>query len=89
METPSQPWEGVTMDFVTNLPVSTASGFTKILVIVDHLTKMAIYLPCRKDIDSPGLARLFFEPVICKRSVPDNTVTDRGTQYQSRFWTRV
>jgi hypothetical protein len=50
---------------------------------------MAIYLLCRKDIDSPELARLCFEHVICKRGVPDNIVTDRGTQFTSRFWTRV
>jgi len=79
LEAPSRPWEGVTMDFITDLPESTRSGYTGILVIVDRLTKMAIYLPCRKDIDSPELARLFFEHVICKRGVPDNIVTDRGT----------
>jgi len=86
---PSRPWEGVTMDFITALPESAASGDTGILVIVDRLTKMAIYLPCRKDIDSPELARLIFEHVICKRGVPDNIVTDRSTQFTSRFWTRV
>jgi hypothetical protein len=89
LEAPSLPWEGVTMDFVTDLAESTASGYTGILVIVDRLTKMAIYLSCRKDIDSPELARLFFEHVISKRGVPDNIVTDRGTQLTSRFWTRV
>jgi len=47
----SHPWEGLTMDFVTDLPESMASGYTGILVIVDCLTKMEIYLPCRKDID--------------------------------------
>jgi hypothetical protein len=71
------------------LPESTASGYTGILVIVDRLTKMAIYLPCRKDINLPQLARLFFEHVICKRGVPDNIVTDRGTLFTSRFWNRV
>jgi hypothetical protein len=80
LEPSSRPWEGVTIDFVTDLPESTASGYTGILVIVDRLTKMAIYLPCRKDIDSPELARLFFEHVICKRGVPDNIVTDHSTQ---------
>jgi hypothetical protein len=35
IEPPSQPWEGVTMDFVTDLPKSTASPYTGILVIVD------------------------------------------------------
>jgi len=50
---------------------------------------MAIYLPCRKDIDLPELARLFFEHVICKQGVPDHTVTDPSTHIRSRFWTRV
>jgi len=43
LEAPSRPWEGVTMDLVTDLPESTASGYTGILVIVDRLPKMAIY----------------------------------------------
>jgi len=86
---PSQPWEGVTMDFVTDLPESTASGYIGILVMVDRLTKMAMYLPCRRDIDSPELARIIFEHVTCNGGVPDNIVTDRGTQFTSRFGTWV
>jgi len=77
------------MDFVTDLPESMASAYTGILVMVDRLTKMAIYLPCRKDIDSPELARMFFEHMICKHGVPDNIITDCGTQFTSRFWNRV
>jgi len=50
---------------------------------------MAIYLPCRKHIDSPELARMFFEHMICKRGVPDNIVTNRGKEFSSRFWNRV
>jgi hypothetical protein len=56
------------MDFVTDLPESTASGYTDILVVVDRLTKMAIYLPWRKDVDSLELVRMFFEEVICKQA---------------------
>ena len=74
------------MDFVMDLPESTASGYPGILVIVDGLTKMAIYLPCREDIDSPELAQIFFEHVICKCGVPDNIVTDCGKEFTSRFW---
>jgi hypothetical protein len=66
---PNQPWEGVTIDFVTDLPESTASAYTGILVVMDRLTKMAIYLSCRKDVDSPELARMFFEEVICNLQV--------------------
>jgi hypothetical protein len=64
------------MNFVTDLPESTASAYTGILVVVDRLTKMAIYLPCRKDVYSPELVRMFFKEVICKHGVPDNIVTD-------------
>jgi len=50
---------------------------------------MAIYLPSRKDIDSPEMARMFFEPVICKRCMPFIIVTDCGKEFTSRFWNRV
>ena len=83
LKTPSPPQKGVTMDFVTHLPETTASGFPGILVIVDQPKKIAIYLPCRKDIDSPELARCFSEPVICKRGDPDSIVSDHGTQFTS------
>ena len=86
---PDRPWESITMDFVTDLPESSSSKFTSILVIVDRLTKMAKYLPCRKDIDSPELARRFFEEIICEHGIPDNIITDRGSTFTSRFWTRV
>jgi hypothetical protein len=89
LEPPSPPWEGVTMDFITDLPKSTASEYTGILVIVDRLTKMAIDLLCRKDLDSPELAWLFLEHVICKHGVPDNIITNRVTQFNCRFRTTV
>jgi len=80
------PGDGLTMDFVTDLPQSIKSGYTGILVIVDRLTKMAIYLPRWNNIDSPELARMFFEHVICKHSVPINIMSECGTQFTSGFW---
>jgi hypothetical protein len=77
------------MDFVTDLPESTASAYTSILVVVDRLAKMAIYSPSRKDVDFPELTRMFFEEVITKQGVPSNIVTDRGSQFTSRFWNRM
>jgi hypothetical protein len=68
------------IDSATDLPESMASGYTGILVIAERLKNLAIYLPCWKYIDSPELARLFFEHVICKWGFPDNLVTDCSTQ---------
>jgi hypothetical protein len=47
----SEPWPASTMDFATDCPESTAWGYTGIAVIDDRLTKMAIFLPCGKDVD--------------------------------------
>jgi len=77
------------MNFVTAMEESTASGYTGILVIVDHLTIMAIYHPCRKDIDYSEVARMFFDHVICKQGVPDNITTDRGKEFTSLFRDRL
>ena len=51
----SRHWEGVTMDFITDLLQLTTSGYMGILVSIDPLTKIAFYLHCRKDIDTPEL----------------------------------
>ena len=83
------PWDRITMDFITDLQESTKSGYTGILVIVDRLTKLAIYLLCRQDINSPELPHMFFEHMMCKHGVPNDIVTDRGTQFTSRFLTQA
>jgi hypothetical protein len=74
------------MYYITNLPESTASEYTGILVIVDHLTKMAIYLPFRKDIDYPQLAQMYIDHGICKRGLLDIINTDCGNQFTCRIW---
>lgn len=86
---PLHTWEGITIDFVTELARSTKSSFSGIAVIVDQTTKIVIYVRCQQDIDSPELACMLWEHMICKHGVPDNIITDCGTQFKSRFWTRV
>ena len=86
---PLHPLEGITMEFITNLPQSTPLGVTAIRVSVDRLTNMAIYFSCRKDSDSPELALMFLEHVICKHGIPDNIITDCTTQFTRWFCTWV
>jgi hypothetical protein len=79
------------MDFVTGLPPSGRRGqaYDAILVVVDRYTKMALYLPCRKSIDSAGLADLFIDKVIAKHGVPLSLVSDRGTVFTAHFWSSI
>ncbi|GJY72949.1 reverse transcriptase domain-containing protein [Tanacetum coccineum] len=44
---PEWKWDNITMDFVTKLP-KTSQGYDTIWVIVDRLTKSAIFTPMRE-----------------------------------------
>ena len=43
-------WINITLDFVTDLPVS--NGFNTDLIIIDYLTKERHYIPCPTDENS-------------------------------------
>ena len=75
------------MDFVTGLPE--VDDFDAILVTVDHLTKMRHFSPCRTDCTAEDLAELFLRDVFRLHGLPEITISDRGTQFASRFWTRI
>ena len=52
----------ISVDLITGLPDS--HGYDSVMVMVDHgLTKGVIYCPCTKNIDSEGVAQLFFTNV--------------------------
>jgi hypothetical protein len=58
--TTTLPFKQLSVDLVTDLPVS--NRFDSLMVVVDHgLTKGVILAPCSKTIDANGVAQLFFE----------------------------
>jgi hypothetical protein len=57
LETPIRLWDSVMMNFITDLPESTALGHTGTLITMDRLTMIAISSYARKILthkDSPG-----------------------------------
>jgi len=81
---PEKPWNSISMNFIEQLPAST--GFTAILVVVDWLSKQAIFIPTHDTITSPELAKLFLLHVFSKHSVPAHITSDRGTEFVSHFF---
>ena len=56
------PFSSILVDLITGLPDS--HGYDSVMVVVDHgLMKGVIYCPCTKNIDSEGVAQLFFTNV--------------------------
>jgi hypothetical protein len=78
------PWSSISMDFIVGLPES--AGYTCIWVVVDRLTKIAHFTPCRETIDAHELAALCFKHVIRLHGMPTNIASDRGTLFTSAFW---
>jgi len=72
------------MDFIEKLPSS--SGFDTILVIVDHLSKQAIFIPTHDTITLVKLARLFVIYIFSKHRVPSYVTSDCGSEFVSHFF---
>jgi len=79
-----RPWNSISIDFIEKLPSS--SGFDTILVIVDRLSKQAIFIPTHNTITSAELARLFVTHVFSKHGVPSHVTSDRGSEFVSYFF---
>jgi transposase InsO family protein len=75
------------MDFIVVMP-RTQSGYDSIWVIVDRLTKVAHFIPIKTTYSVPQLAELYMLRIVSLHGVPKKIVSDRGTQFTSRFWER-
>ncbi|GJP42842.1 hypothetical protein CLOM_g2370, partial [Closterium sp. NIES-68] len=85
LEPPQRPWQHVTMDFVTGLPAG-SSGNDAVLVVVDRLTKMVHFAPCRTTITAEETARLFISTVVRLHGIPAAIISDRDPKFTSKFW---
>lgn len=75
------------MDFIPELPLS--DGFDNILVIVDKLTKYAIFIPTTTRITEEETAKLFFKHVVLKFGIPCQVISDRDTRWRGDFWKEI
>ncbi len=55
-------------------------------MVVDHLTKMAHFIPCNKLIIDEKVAKLLLDHVFLYHGLPKNIIFDRGPQFASKFW---
>src|SRR5260370_31765548 len=67
LEIPGKRWETVTMDLITQLPVTTGGNDT-IVVFVDKFTKMVHYAATTTTCTSHHIARIFFDTVVRLRA---------------------
>ena len=75
------------MDFIPELPLS--DGFDNILVILDKLTKYAIFIPTTTTITEVGTAKLFSHNIISKFGIPWQVIMDRDVRWRGEFWKEI
>ena len=74
---PEDKWKEISIDFVTDLPVSSGNKDT-ILTIVDKAMRMVHLVPCRKNITAVAIARLLRNNVVKLHGIPRAIYLDRG-----------
>ena len=88
LKIPEWKWEEIGMDFITGLP-RTSAGHDSIWVVVDRLTKVAHFIPVKTTYTGNKLAELYMARVVCLHGVPKKIVSDRGSQFTSKFWQKL
>jgi transposase InsO family protein len=76
------------MDFIVGLP-HTQAGYDSIWVIVDRLTKVAHFIPVKMTYSGAKLVELYMSRIVCLHGVPKKIVSNRGSQFTSKFWKKL
>ncbi|MBW0567688.1 hypothetical protein O181_107403 [Austropuccinia psidii MF-1] len=77
IQEPSRPWQIVRMDWVTGLPPGGDRSYNACIVIVDRLSKTAIFLPCHKDDTAMDTALLIWNRVESWTGIFTNIISYR------------
>ena len=77
------PFKILTMDFITDLPLS--NSFNSILIVTDHdYSKGAVLIECHKTIDAIGTAELLHRHVYKRYGLSLKIISDREPQFASQ-----
>jgi hypothetical protein len=88
LKIPEWKWEEIGIDFIVGLPHS-QEGYDLIRVIVVRLTKVAHFIPVKTTYFGGKLVKLYLSRIVCLHGVPKKIVSDRGSQFTSKFWEKL
>ena len=83
-----QKWDQVSMDFITHLPV-TAAGNGQIMVVVDTLSKLTHFVPCKMTATAADVAMLYVSNIWVHHGWPSTFITDRDSKFTDAFFRAV
>lgn len=81
---PQHPWSHLSIDFVADLSFS--NGFTAVIVLIDRLSKSCRLVSLKGLPTAMETAQALFHQVFRIYGIPDDIVSDRGTQFTYQVW---
>jgi hypothetical protein len=84
LKIPKWKWEEIGINFIVGLS-RTQAGYDSIWVIVDRLTKVVHFIPVKTTYFGAKLVELYMSRIVCLHEVPKKIVSDRGSQFTSKF----
>ncbi|KAI0997909.1 hypothetical protein K3495_g10282 [Podosphaera aphanis] len=86
---PTRRWQHLSVDYIVQLPICSRNNipYQHIVVICDRLTKRRHFIPATT-LGSKELAQIFL-PLFSLHGLPQSIVSDRGTNFISKFWKRL
>jgi len=85
LELAYSPWQSIAMDFITDLPLS--DDCDQLWVVIDRFTKMAHFLPLKKEGKTTGdLVNIFAREIWRHHRLPTDIVSDRDSRFTSGVW---
>jgi hypothetical protein len=88
LKIPEWKWKEIRMDFIVRLP-HTQARYDLIWVIVDRLIKVAHFILVKTTYSGAKLAEHYMSRIVCLHGVPKKIVSDRGSQFTSKFWEKL
>ena len=83
----SLPWEHISADFITDLPLS--HSFDAILTVVDRFSKEVELIPCTKKCSALDSAKLFMHNVWKHHGLPHSITSDHGPQFAAQVMQEI
>jgi hypothetical protein len=89
LEIPEERWSRIGIDFITKLP-TTNLGYDCIVLIIDHLTKRAHFLPLtEKSLPARTFAAKFTQFYVRLHGIPDMIISDQDPRFMGDFWQSI
>jgi len=88
---PSEPFDTITIDLITDLPSCTREGsdkkFDMIMTVTDKFSKAVRFIPRRKDWSASSWAISFYDDVVLNGwGFPRTIISDRDRRFLSGLW---